>query len=66
VGYIAENTLISLESKGYAQNKIPVDKLLDHLIKKVRDTLSMFRAAWLNCGKGWNIRNERPEEYRTY
>jgi hypothetical protein len=63
---IPANTLIGLELKGYKETAIPVDKLFNNLLQKIRDTLAMFSAAWLQQGLGSQIHNELPTSYRSF
>jgi hypothetical protein len=58
--------LIYLELKDYIQTEIPFDKLFDNLIQKIRDTLSLFTAAWLQQGLGAELQQELPHSYRQF
>jgi len=57
-------TLIALELKDYIQTKVPFDSLFDNLLNKIRDTLSLFTAAWLQQGLGAQIQQELPQSYQ--
>ncbi len=62
---IKANTLVGLELKGCLQSDLPVDKLFNNLIEKIRDTLSMLSAAWLGMGEGANLRPQLPASYQS-
>lgn len=65
-GSIQADTLVGLELKNYEKTDIPVDTFFNDLIKKIRDTLSLFSAAWLQQGLGAQLQNELPQSYRTF
>ena len=60
------DTLIGLELKGYDQTAFDVEKLLANLLQKVKDSLAMLHAAWLNTGVGATLKQQLPVDYSSY
>jgi hypothetical protein len=65
-GKLQANSLFNLELKGFGNHLIPVDHEFERLVKKVRDTLSLFSMAWIKRGKGKELQQQLPLEYNSH